>query len=377
MVERYNPDGEWRPFAQGSDEAAARARALELTHDLDLLGPLFYVFYTGLPVFEFVLRGSFALPLERMSFSGGRVNLYRCPPFHPIQNTVVYDGWAPLQSINAAELRSLFRLVGQVTNRLAFAYRASVDWRPKYLDFTAAEGFATPDEDDLQRLDTFLTPTGTENEIALLDAAIDWYNRSRGSRNPLNAFLGYYVSMEAVAIAIGEGTVDFGLGIQRESPSDRRSRTTDCIHSLFTELYESKPIHFVDRAYFHCVKSLRHRVEIAAIAVLGAERASEIFRTGDQGHSLSGIRSQIAHGNLALSSPHDEALVRENLGRMAGISREFLLRLLLRVPSNQPLPTWSGRHRVGIPFPDPRGAWIVPPEFIAAHNWRLRPEWCE
>ncbi len=377
MVDRYNPDGEWRPFAQGGDEANARARALELTHDLDLLGPLFYVFYTGFPVFEFVVRGSFALPQERMSFAEGRVNIYRCLPFHPIQNTVVYDGWAPLQSVDADELRSLSRLVGQIVNRLAFAYRASVDWRPKYLDFTSTAGYATPDENDLQRLNTFLTPVGTENEVALLDAAIDWYNRSRSSRNPLNAFLGYYVSMEAVAVAIGEGIAEFGLGIHRESPSERRARTTDCIHTLFSELYESKPIHFVDRAYFHCVKSLRQRVESAAVAVLGPERAREIFHAGAQGPSLSSIRSQIAHGTLALSSPQDEALVRENIGRMAEICREFLLRLLLRVSPGQPLPGWSGRHRVGIPFTDPRGAWIVPSEYIAAHNWKLRPEWCE
>src|SRR4030095_5367767 len=120
-----------------------------------------------------------------MFFLDDRVHLYRCPPFHSIQNTVVYDGWAPLPSVDPEALSTLLRLIGQTVNRLAFAHRSSVEWRPKYLDFTPAASYATPDESDLPRLERFLAPVGTEEEIALLDAAIDWYTRSPGSRNAL------------------------------------------------------------------------------------------------------------------------------------------------------------------------------------------------
>lgn len=377
MRSRYNPEGEWRPFVQGGDEAAARSLAIELAQDRDLLGPLFYVFYTGFEVLEFVVRAAFALPQERMSLGDGRVNLYRCPPFHSLQNTIVYDGWAPLQAPDADELRSLLRVVDQTVNRLAFAYQASVTWRPKYMDFTTRRGYATPDKSDLPRLDQFLTFEGSERALSLLDAAIDWHNRSRSSSNILNEFLGYYVSMEAMAVAIDKSPADFGLAIQTETRSERRAGSVVCIERLFEELYASRPIQFVNDAYSQCVnRSLRYRLETAANAVLGPDRAREIFEP-HAGDSLSNIRNRIAHGKLALTNPDDEGLVRECTPRMAKISREFLIRLLLRVPAGEPLPTWSGRHRVGISLTDPRGAGLVPPEHITAHDWRLRPEWCD
>jgi hypothetical protein len=98
-MRRYNDLGEWKPFVIGGDDRFAESAAAQLAGDaLDLSGPLFYVFYTGFKVLEFVVCTSFALPTQELSLFDGQLHLWTCAKVQPMQTEIVYDGSWTLSS---------------------------------------------------------------------------------------------------------------------------------------------------------------------------------------------------------------------------------------------------------------------------------------
>jgi hypothetical protein len=376
---RYNDLGEWKPFASGGDEAYAKSAARQLAaDDMDTYDALFYVFYTGHHAFEFVALTTVSLPIEQLDLADNRFHLWRCPPAQTIQNEIVYDGWWDLERPDPEEVRSAFRAVGQILNRLAFTFRSKLQWRPKYRSLASAGSYLTPDASDLTLMDRYLSLRASAEENAVLDSAIDWYNRAQLAANPFSRFLSYYIPFEVVALAIGNSTASFGIGAPKPDRTQRRKNRKRCIQDLHQELFSDDPIGFVERAYFECIGSIRRHLESALVAIFGQDAPEVQAVVGRSGPdpSLMELRSKIAHGDYSFSNSEHVRTIKSRTPDLARISRSFIVRLLLKLSPTDPLPTWSGRGRAAIGFDDPRDVHMVSPQVLESRDWTIRPEWC-
>jgi hypothetical protein len=377
---RYNLLGEWKPYIANRDEVFARSAAGQLAgEDFDVYGALFYVFFTGHHVLEFAAAASVELPEQQVDFAGGRLHLWRCPPIERLQNEVVYDGWWDLADPSPDEVRAGLQKISQVVNRLAFAFNSSVQWRQKYKPIAAAGGFATPQPEDIPLLDQYLRLRVPTEENAVLDAAIDWYARARLANNAFTAFLSYYVPIETVAIAIAGGIADFGMSLPRQVPSQRRATREACVRRLHDHEYDDDPAGFVRHAYFECIGSVRAQVRAALQHVFGSGGLEVVAVLDDSPGkpSLMTLRGRVAHGHYALADPEHVAEIRGRTAEMAKISRSFLARLILQLPADEEMPAWSGKHRAGISFTDPRELHSASEVAIRSGDWRIRPSWCK
>lgn len=380
---RYNKLGEWKPIIYPGNTDALQKEACSLSNDDDVQGALFYMMCTGHRVIEFVVRTTIELPIEAVTI-GSKLHLWKCPPLEESsrlgQNFRLYDGWVELDSVDPESIRAAIAMIAVAVNRLAFAYGASLTWCLKYRMVLRPEACATPSEDDLKLFDSLLQRFPRSEDAIFLDAAMDWYNRGRSSRNVFMAFLCYYIALESVAIAVEEGKADLGLEYSKETNQSKSERRLDCIRSTLEALYPKDPIQFVRRAYFDCVLSLKEKTRRVAEEVFGAGHPylKALFDPAEDGHSLYDLRGKLAHGEFALLDKQDEDLVANRVREMASISKEFLTRIMFLLKPNEVLPTWSGRHMPSLMATDPRSILVARHEAVLpTKDWRIRPEWCQ
>lgn len=376
---RYNQLGEWKPYTVGGDEAFAKTAARDLSgYDLAAYSAFFYVFYTGFHVIEFAAATTVELPEQQIDLVGGRCHLWKCPPVYPIQNEVVYDGWWDLPAVKPDAIQGALASISQILNRLAFTFRSAVRWRPKYSEVSSVGSYATPDIEDFETLGQHLSLRMSAEENAVLDAAIDWYNRARLARNPFATYLSYYIPLEVVSLAVGSGMADFGIGSTSMSKSERRAAREECIRGLHDELYQNNPIAFVERSYFDCIGSITRQVHTALDSVFGeeSEEAANVLMGTSERPSLMDLRGRITHGGYSLSDPAHVSEVRQRTSEMASICRAFLTRLILGLGPDDALPRGQSRFRAGFNFKDPRDLHMANPDVVESGDWRIRPEWC-
>ena len=266
-------------------------------------------------------------------------------------------------------------------NRIAFAFGATVDWRVKYTTVSHAGASATPAIEDTSVLHAILSESSSSTEDAILDAAIDWYNRGSTSRNPLVSFLCYYIALESVVIAITDGDADFGLGYSHVPRQQLRLDRAECIKALHSSLYRDEPLQFVQRAYFDCVVALTSRVRGVFERVFGLDHPYIfVLLEETSGESLASIRGKLAHGRVTSANREDEELVSGRLHELASISHEFLTRVIAGSRSEHPnqIPMWSQLHSLEVSMSDPRALLITSDlATIRRHDWTIRPEWCD
>jgi hypothetical protein len=356
-----------------------------LTDDEELQGVLFYIAVTGKRVAEFVVRTSLVLPSQPYPLPPNAY-LWACPvptgTTSGIQNVLVYDGWMELPDIAPEGIRVSIDQLRYSLHRLAFAFQGSITWRLKYLPSHHARGLHQPSNEEFHSLEWLLEPIPNQNEAALLDAAIDWYNAGSTSPNPLTEFLCYFIAMESLSIAITDGNATFGLSTDALSPGEIRKERIACIDALSTEMLTSDPIGFVTKAYFECVLSLSRRLRAVLELTFGNGHPyiDLIFSKSSSRPSLAEIRSKLAHGRLTLLSPEDDRLVRANTFRMASVAHEFILRLCASsLPSRPTGPYgWSGQHSLSMSMADPRTIFVLSDmRVLPPSDWKIRPEWCD
>ena len=95
------------------------------------------------------------------------------------------------------------------------------------------------------------------------------------------------------------------------------------------------------------------------------------------GHSLSSIRGDLAHGKLSMSNRSHANLIRSRLPEIEDIAKEFLSRIIFQLKFDENVPKWSKSYILSIQMNDPRNTLFVSREDII-HNkdWRIRAEWC-
>lgn len=379
---RYNRMGEWKPIVAPEAVSTLSEEARSLSDDPDVQGALFYILSTGFRVIEFVVCTNIELPHDEVRF-GEYFHLWKCPPLddNPQSNINlrVYDGWLDLESVEPNRVRHGIAMIGVALNRMAFAYDAVLNWRIKYRLHIGEEPLWTPGEEDTRLLNSLLKDFPNSDDAITLDAALDWYARGRASRNIFTAFLCYYVALESVARAVADGDADFGLGYHKETKTERRQARLTCIKEKHDALYETDPGRFVMDAYFDCVVGLKERTRRVTELVFGPGHPyiKQLFEKDSDGHSLNGIRSELAHGGVTLMDRDHEQLVRNRLNEIAQISKDFLTRLIFFLKPEDPLPSWSRHYSNAMHFTDPRSTMFVNSEVpVVDKDWRIRPEWC-
>jgi len=323
------------------------------------------------------------LPHEEVSF-GNQLHLWKCSlsddEVRSNNNFKLYDGWLDVESAGADHIRHSLAMIEVALNRLAFAYDGHLSWRVKYRLELEQQPLWTPSYDDTHLINSFLRDFPTTDDAEVLDAALDWFRRGQASRNMFTAFLCYYIALENVALAVAEGEADLGLKYHRQNKAERKQKKLSCIREKYDLLYDSDPQAFVEEAYFECVVGLSKKTRRVAELVFGSTHPNIelLFKKGTDGHSLSSIRSVLAHGKFVLLDADDRKLVRRRVGEMARISKEFLTRIIFALKPDDPLPTWSRKFSDTLHFADPRSTNFVNDERLLANkDWRIRPEWCD
>lgn len=378
----YNKLGEWKPIIYPGDSSILEKEARTLSEDPEVQGVLFYMMCTGHRVIEFVARTTIELPVEGITFD--KLHFWKCPNIEEISqsnlNVRVYDGWLDLEFADPKYIRSAIATIGIALNRMAFAYGAALDWRIKYTTLIGSRAYATPSKEDLNILDAMLQNFPKTEDAMILEAAIDWYNRGRTSRNIFNMFLCYYIALESVAITVADGEADLGLGYARENKAERTQNRIKCIREKHETLYLKGPMQFVEEAYFDCIVGLKEKTRRVAEMVFGSGHSylEVLFNKGSDGYSLNDIRGRLAHGGATLLDREDEILVRNRLGEIEKISRDFLTRIIFLLKPDNSLPSWSNLHVWYASTADPRTTLVTTKESILpTTDWRIRPEWCD
>jgi hypothetical protein len=377
---RYNRPGEWKPIIFPGDPQPLLTRVRSLSDDPEVQGALFYVMATGHRVIEFVVRTALELPSTYAGL-GERLELFKCPSDAAGLggNIRIYDGTFTLDSIDPDEVRRAIATIGVGVNRFAFAYGAAVDWRTKYSTQVRTAALAQPSKDDLDLLDSLLKDFPATTDAVVLDAAIDWFNRGRSSRNVFVSFLAFYIAFESVASAIADGKVDLGVRYNRMSKAERLEQRARCIRAKHDALYNVDSVRFVSEAYFECVHTLKAKSRAVAELVFGAEHpaVSALFERATE-PSLSDIRSALAHGTYTLLDVEHEHLVRRRLPEVEDIAREFLTRLIFQLEPSTRIPSWTQEHGFAMSMADPRNTLYATQESILpTKEWPIRPEWCD
>ena len=379
---RYNNLGEWKPIIYPGKHEHLTKKAYALSDDPDIQGALFYIICTAHWVIEFVVRTTIDLPTEKISY-GKQFHLWKCPPLsdesYAELNFKIYDGWLELDSLDPEYIKSAIDAISVILNSLAFAYNATIEWRPKYTTVISTVGYATPTEDDLKILDAILPNIFCGEEFIIINAAIDWYNHGRSAMNVFTKFLCYYIALESVALAIADGKADFGLSLTREPRDVRKKRRNECIKEKHDNNYSEDLTRFIKEAYFDCVIGIKEKIKRIASLVFGDEHKhlSTLFKKQD-GYSLNDIRGALAHGRMTILDKKHENIVKNRLSDISEISREFLTRIILSLKPEDRLPSWSRRHSVKFLAADPRSTLVATTEkLFPSKDWRIRPEWCD
>jgi hypothetical protein len=271
------------------------------------------------------------------------------------------------------------RTISQALNRLAFSFRSSLRWRPKYLTVEGSTSYALPSYNDLRLLERFVTPSGSNEERAVLDAAIDWFIRANSAGNVFTRFLGYYISLESTAISMSAEGTDFGFEYRRPPPGQRREVRLSCIQELHDKLYGADPTGFVTSAYFDCIQSLgaKMRGPLQLVFGEGSPYLQSVLGPSHGKKPLAKLRNDIVHGRYSMSEPAHLLEVSSRISEVREIAGQFLARLMLRLKPHEEIPTGRNVHMAGISFDDPRGLRMADPITIASKDWRIRPEWCD
>jgi len=373
---RYNMPGEWKPIIYPGKCDQLEKDAKSLSDDPEIQGSLFYIMCTCHHVVEFVVTSTIEFPQKHFSI-GDNIHFIKCSPTDEMpesnSNLFIYDGWIDLRAIDPAYIESAISAIGIVTNRVAFAYDATVFWRLKYNTLSPGAGYATPTVDDLELFNSLQAKYPDGESTYVLDYSIDWYNRGRAANNLFVSYMCYYISMETLAISLSDKT------LTSKSTAEKKKSRKDCIHEKYYKLYSNDPIRFVREAYFECVESLTVKVRNAIKKVFGDDHQyiGLLFDKKD-GYSLSELRHEIAHGKMSFIDRGHEKIVGARIHEMARISREFIFRIIFSLKPEDPLPKWSGSHKMKMSFNDPRTVLVSSTEkiFPKETDWKIKVEWC-
>jgi len=381
---KYNHRGVWKPIVFPGNTDHFNQEINNLTTDERVKGILFYMMCTGYRVIEFAIKATVELPSEELILPPG-IHLWKCRKTDSKDiigaNIWIYDGWLNLEDHTIDTIKKGLIEINRAMNRLSFVYDCEVRWQLKYSTIIHSKSVATPSFKDLKLLEKILQSPFSEKALKFIDSAIDWYKRGLASDNIFNEYLCYWIAMEGLAIALFDGHFDEYIPFRftEEERKIETGKTIDCIENYLEKVYKKDPVDFVIEAYFNCVKSLRFKTSASLNKVFGPKHnyLRKLYNKRN-GYSLEDIRHKIAHGNISGWNFEHEDLVRERIGSLQQISKDFLFRMFLCLSPNQNIPDWSSLFKVSLPTDDPRSTLVVSKEdIIPDSDWKIKHEWID
>lgn len=390
---RYNTLGYWKPLVYPAPNIDDFKQAcVALSDDPEVQATLLYIRLTCHHCIEFVLRTNLEIPPKYSTGMNGKLHFWKCGEADTekegIQdeqdesdNIRIYDGWLQLDGITVEDIESGITNIGRFISLMCFPFGADYVWRVKYKTTGGGKGRAIPSKEDMKIVDDVMQNFPSGEGGAVLETALDWYNRGNAAKNVFTSFLSYYVALESVASAMDDGTYLGFVQQPRPDKNQRRNEKIACIQQKHGALFSQNPIEFVTKAYSECVMSLKKQTIAAVGAVFGDGHHYKklLFDpTTDGDPSLSDIRNKLAHGDVTHLDRRDVRLVRKRVSSMEQIVQEFLFRIIFRLKPSDALPSWSRVHRLTLPTSDPRSAlWCTDLSWIPSADWKIKPEWCD
>lgn len=384
LTGRYNEPGTWKPIVYPGETDIFQKEIFQATTDERVQGVLFYMYCTGHRGIEFAARTTVELPAEGVVLPPG-IHLVKCEVDEVAvlgRNMCIYDGWLELPDISVDTIKAGLVEINRALNRLGFAFNADVRWCVKYSLVHRGGGLAKPEDKDLEHLAKLLTVPTDDRPQRVLDAVIDWYRRGRSSADVFNAYLCYWIALESLAVAFFDGLLGahYTCAISDDERRAAADEARDDIQILFEALYSTDPVGFIVRAYHEAIPdSIAKKTKSSLRAVFGdgSSVLSNIYTKKD-GYSLADIRHQLAHGRFSGWDFGHEDVVRNRIGEVAMIAKEFIVRVLLGLSPSEAPPTWTGMHTISFSASDPRSILVVSREdMLPSKDWRIRPEWIE
>lgn len=383
---RYNIYGEWKPlfYPVSGDENQAKAR--ELSDDEDVQAVLFYIMCTGHWCIEFALKTSFDTS-EHITF-GDHIILHKSDVSQEsnTSNFVIYDGTFELDSIDPEYIKDALDFLRRFLNRLSLSYDAHIDWCLKYTIIGRPTGIAKVSQDDIDVYRDLFINEIDENDAMVIEGAIDWYRRGLGMvrDNPYNAFSCYWNAMENIAINLYEGKIGGdSFSVDKEEDDVKIGRAKTMIGEM-DGVDDSEVLNKVGQMYFDCVISIKNKI-IASIKSVFGEESGEVdlferlvYETTDGNHRLSfwDIRCKIAHGSISDEDKYLKEVLRLVNPQLMQFTKNMIIRLSLRLRSDEEVRHWSHSMTVGIGMNDPRATLCTNNRLqFDGYDWKIKPKW--
>ena len=371
-IKRYNKLGEWKPIIYGGNTDRIQSDINKLTDDSRVRGILFYAKTTGFNCIEFVMKTNIDLPIKNIASIDNILHIYKCQQWSRIQESVIYDCWLDLNSLDIDLISSELQRIRLAVNRIGIAFRSPIEWCVKYDNINSQPGKGIATEEDINFLNNILTASINKEDLYLIEYAIDWYNQALLAKNPFTKYMCYFTAVETLVTKIADGETEFHPGIDKFS----RTEKIECIENLEKEIRGKSVFQFIHDSYDKCLKSINRKFTIILPYVLGNKHWSiKTFFEGN--NSLMKIRNKITHGEFSLYNDEHKMIVEKSLNDIADLSREFILRLLLKKQSKDKLEEWGNNFIASFSMSDPRITMVCSSEkILPTTEWKIKPEWC-
>jgi hypothetical protein len=338
IVNRFNPWGQWRPFAFSTMEEhlAFTKECKEASADPDVQATVAYTRATKHEGIEFVLLSEYWDNTRTRTYGGGitvvRVTDPPTEPHEPRPLVCIYDGWLPLEETTIASIRTGLRKLQDVVDFLAYQYGVPVRTFIKYREaFDQISWRNTTDDDDARFRDR-LTRT-LDLPDALRTAVLrctHWHQNAKRQVRTTDRFLSLWLAIESLALVLYENSGVIHLPLDGESvpltKKQRRAAQEARIEQILLQDFPSASER-VSAAYFEGVKALRRRVEAALKAVLGDDaRIGWLYSRGGPNE----MRGKLVHEGWSELDVAHACDLGDYCHRIGLLIKELIERVLFR-----------------------------------------------
>jgi hypothetical protein len=374
---KYNADGEWKPIVYTGDSQIAQTAALEFSEDWEIQGIFFYMYTTGLPVIEFVMRTKIELPERLTKFDNG-MRLYRIKtPNDDLKNEHVYDGWIRFENFSEKGILDALDTVKLTLEGLTYTFGAETSWQLKYKLKSSMSGVSTPSKADMKVANELLSAVALSKDRDSLMAAISWFNLGNQSHNPIIAFVCYYTAIEALARQLAEDKLNASDFFRPKAAKLSEAEMVKEYDKLYKDHYPGEIKLLLSEGYFEIHESLNRLVKSAFSSVYGVKHKIYVLMFNGKS-SLVNLRGSIVHEGYSDWDRKQYELAGKNLGNLREIAHDFIMSIALRIPKESKPPTLSRRFKHSLDASHPNSTLVVSTlRVLPNKDWLIRSEWLD
>ena len=374
LIGKYNADGEWKPIVYSGDSDIAKDAAESASEDWDVQGIFFYMYTTGFPVIEFVLKTKMELPDNPTELNG--VHFLRVETGNEmLMNEYIYDGWVRFEDLTEAGIKEALDLIRLTIEGLTFTFGVSAKWELKYKLRHNHRGVSIPSTADIKAANQLLTSIDKSPDKDILMAAVSWFNLGAKTDNPILAFVCCYTAIESLARKLAEGKLEASAFFKTKVTKLTDEEILKEYDELYKAHYPADIKILLRKGYFDIHETLNRSVKSAFDSVYGEKHgAYKAMFNGKTG--LVGLRGSIVHEGYSEwdRAQYDEA--RRRLGEVNDIAFGFISRVVLQISKGSALPALSGKFKLSLDATHPGTALVVTTlKVLPNKDWKIKSNW--